>query len=97
MWIRVDSLRAERVHVDVERLTPSTETASQTRRNAMTTTPKKTLETTIDALIRSLGFEATEERRSDRLDFHEVHVAALREALDAAWAAGAASARTATK
>jgi hypothetical protein len=59
--------------------------------------PESTPEATIDALILSLGFEATEERRRDHLDFHEVHVAALREALEAAWAAGAAASRAAKK
>jgi hypothetical protein len=97
MRIRVDSPRGESVHVDVERLTRRAENASQPRRNAMTPKPEASPEATVDALIRSLGFEATEERQSDRLDFHEVHVTALRSALEKAWAAGAASARSTQK
>lgn len=38
-----------------------------------------------------LGLETLEERRSDRLDFHELGVGQLREALQAAYRAGIAS------
>lgn len=61
-------------------------------------TPKTTNQpqATIDELIRSLGFEETATRNSDRLDFHEVHVASLREALEKAYAAGLVASRRAT-
>jgi hypothetical protein len=41
---------------------------------------------------RHLGIATLESRRSDRLDFHEVAVWAVRDALRAAWEAGRASA-----
>ena len=39
-----------------------------------------------------LGIETLETRRSDSLDFHDVAVWAIRSALEAAYAAGAAAA-----
>lgn len=42
-----------------------------------------------------LGIETLETRGSDRLDFHEVSVASLRAALEAAYHAGAEQARKA--
>ena len=52
---------------------------------------------TIHALILGLGFESGEERRSDRLDFRDVHLASLRAALEAAYAAGKADAARPTR
>jgi hypothetical protein len=42
-----------------------------------------------------MGIETLEERRSDSLDFHEVSVWAVRDALQAAFEAGQAAAREA--
>ncbi|MFP6559341.1 hypothetical protein WJ542_13640 [Paraburkholderia sp. B3] len=43
-----------------------------------------------------LGLETLETRRSDRLDFHDTAVWCIREALEAAWLAGAAHAQKGT-
>ncbi len=40
---------------------------------------------------RHLGLNTLDERGSDRLDFHDLSVGAIRAALEAAYAAGAAS------
>jgi hypothetical protein len=45
-----------------------------------------------DLAKRHLGIATLETRRSDRLDFHEVAVWAVRDALRAAWEAGRAAA-----
>lgn len=57
------------------------------------------IHTTLTRIARAmLGIETLETRGSDRLDFHEVSVASLRAALDAAYHAGAEQARkTATR
>lgn len=57
------------------------------------------LHTTLTRIARAtLGIETLETRGSDRLDFHEVSVASLRAALEAAYRAGAEQARkTATR
>ena len=39
-------------------------------------------------ILRQLGFESTEERKSDRLDFHETSIVSVKKALDAAYLAG---------
>jgi hypothetical protein len=41
--------------------------------------------------VRHLGLDTLDERGSDRLDFHELSVGSIRAALEAAYAAGAAS------
>jgi hypothetical protein len=51
--------------------------------------PRTTTETTLTTIAQStLGIETLETRRSDQLDFHEVAVWSLREALEAAYEAG---------
>ena len=59
----------------------------------MTTTP--TIETTLAACGRRMGFDTMETRNSDALDFREVGVASAREALRRAYEAGRAAANTA--
>ncbi len=46
------------------------------------------------AIARRLGFDTLETRKSDRLDFREVHVEQLREALEAAYEAGQRAAKS---
>jgi hypothetical protein len=54
------------------------------------------IHTTLARIARAmLGIETLETRSSDRLDFHEVSVASLRAALEAAYHAGAEQARKA--
>ena len=48
-------------------------------------------------LARKLGFETLAERGADSLDFREVGVVRLREALEAAYEAGARAAREGAK
>ena len=53
---------------------------------------------TIDKIAReSLGLETLETRRSDSLDFHDMAVWSIREALEAAYNAGLQAAITPTK
>lgn len=47
----------------------------------MTTAPQATRE----AAARALGWDTLDTRRSDSLDFHEVHRATLKEAVHTAW------------
>lgn len=44
-----------------------------------------------EAATRHLGLDTLDARGSDRLDFHDLSVGAIRDALEAAYAAGAAS------
>ena len=50
---------------------------------------KQTKEETIAAIAASVGIETLDERKSDRLDFHEMSVWQLKAALEAAYEAGA--------
>lgn len=53
------------------------------------TTPMRTTATRLSQIAREhLGIETLEPRNSDRLDFHEVGVVGLTQALDAAYRAG---------
>lgn len=55
----------------------------------MTTTNDKKRDATIAAIAReALFIETLETRKSDRLDFHDVAVWSVREALEKAYAAG---------
>jgi hypothetical protein len=45
-------------------------------------------EAQLDGLLYGLGFEATHERRSDRLDFRDCHVASVRDAVVKAYELG---------
>lgn len=59
----------------------------------MTTTKKE--ETLLDIAQRILRVETLETRNSDSQDFHDIAVWTLREALEAAFEAGKAAARSA--
>lgn len=45
----------------------------------------------VEVAARHLGLDTLDERASDRLDFHDLSVGSIRAALEAAYAAGAAS------
>ena len=48
-------------------------------------------QTIINIAAKHLNLDTLDERGSDRLDFHELLVGSIRDALEAAYAAGAAS------
>ena len=65
-------------------------------RTKMNRTRQAQLDDVLEAIARErLDVPTLRTRKSDSLDFHEVSVWQLREALDAAYRAGAESARTA--
>jgi len=59
------------------------------------TTTEKTNETLREIAGQHLGIDTLETQKSDRLDFHEVSVWGLRDALEAAFEAGKAEGRVA--
>jgi hypothetical protein len=70
------------------------------RRSPLPAAPTAALPTHRDAVVaaiarRILGLETLESRHQDRLDFHDIGVASLRDALAAAFEAGRVAAKTA--
>lgn len=76
------------------RLASVARSALMTPTNPVPTLTMTHIDTTLTRIARAmLGIETLEIRGSDRLDFHEVSVASLRTALEAAYHAGAEQAR----